>query len=104
MDAARDYGGSRHAERDPNHGAQIGLIDSPETFDADTLADWIAGECFGSQPEPIAPPLDHCTAEDFTHLSVPALMAIALDRGQMARTRCAALEVIDDRFIKDTTQ
>ena len=104
MEAARDYGASRHAEHDPNHGAQIGLVEPAETFDADTFTDWLAGECFGCQPEPMAPSLDHCTAEDFTHLSVPALLAIAFDQGQMARTRCAALEAIDDRFIKDTTQ
>jgi hypothetical protein len=45
------------------------------------------------------PQIREITAEDFTGIAAPRLLAIALDAGQPDRTRCIALDVLRERYI-----
>lgn len=82
-------------------GQLLAAPDQPEPeadrFDADSFADALYGECFNAKADWL-PVLGEKTAEDLNALPAPALLAVLLDDGQQAITRCAAADVLAVRF------
>ena len=68
-----------------------------ERFDADTFTDNLSADCFNVTADWM-PSLGEKTAEDFTTLTSAALLAVLLDDGQKAITRCAAADVLAQRY------
>lgn len=69
---------------------------------ADTFADWLCGEV-GDKPQPtqlLNQVKGDRTPEDFTTTPVGNLYRLAIDRGQRAPIRLAALDAINERYLK----
>lgn len=64
--------------------------------DADTLTDWLAGECMGKPVSKWQPQLMCAALETMTTAN---LLSLAMDAGQKPQTRTHALDVILERFV-----
>lgn len=64
--------------------------------DADTLADWLGGECMRKPVSPWRPQLMCARLSD---LPTCDLLALAMDAGQKPQTRTHALDLIAERFL-----
>lgn len=64
-------------------------------------SEWLFLQCRGTEQVQERRVLRDKTAEDFVKWPVAWLVALSMDFGQPASTRCAALEAIGERFLAD---
>lgn len=68
--------------------------------DADSLLDWIYGECLHTFPTKW-PRVAEATAEDFGHVTVANLVSLLFDAGQPAGVTKAARDALSERYVAD---
>lgn len=66
--------------------------------DSDSFAEWLSVVCARQPVSMWQPVLREKTAEDFETWKEADLVSLMVDAGQPATTRCAALDVIVDRY------
>lgn len=74
-----------------------------ELRDADSVVEWLSGECSRVSVLPIMPLLRDKTASDFKDFSSAALVALLFDAGQPANTTRAVRDALSDRYCERPT-
>lgn len=68
------------------------------SFPAESFTDWLGAECHAADDPLFVAQMHSVTAEDFAGQSTAAILSVAMDEGQPARTRLAALGALRISF------